>query len=131
MSNDVTSSHAPATKKTPLDYLDISRKEQASRLQDRRDNPLKQWKVSPIDDAAQKKWKAYGKARDVMLARTYHAAAPWTVVRADDKKRARLNLIRHVLGRLHYPDKNAQYLSVDRGIAVDWPIDGGELATLC
>lgn len=107
-------------------YLDITRKEQASRLQDRRDNPLKRWKVSPIDDVALKKWKAYSKARDAMLERTHHDAAPWTVLLADDKKRARLNLLRHLLSRLHYPDKNTQLLAIDRDVAFDWATDGAQ-----
>ncbi|CAM3792084.1 polyphosphate kinase 2 [Roseateles saccharophilus] len=104
-------------------YLDISRKEQARRLEDRRSNPLKQWKLSPIDEVAQKKWKAYGKARDAMLRHTHHAAAPWAVVRADDKEQARLNLMRHVLRRLHYPDKNPELLAVDEAVVLDWAVD--------
>ena len=111
-------------------YLDISRNEQAARLRDRRDNPLKRWKVSPIDEAAQKKWKAYSEARDAMLLRTHHAAAPWTVLHADDKKRARLNLLRHVLLRLHYPGKNEELLSVDSRVAFDWPPGSAELPAL-
>lgn len=78
-------------------YLDISKDEQKERLADRRRDPLKQWKISPIDAAASEKWKAYSNARDVMLARTSHADAPWYVVRADSKKRARLNVIRHLM----------------------------------
>ncbi len=111
-------------------YLDISRKEQAARLRDRRKNPLEQWKVSPVDEAAQKKWKAYSKARDAMLSRTHHSAAPWTVLRADDKKRVRLNLLRHLLARLHYPGKKEKLLTVDSQVAVDWPPGSSELPAL-
>jgi polyphosphate kinase 2 len=78
-------------------WLDISRKEQARRLEARRTDPLKALKVSPLDAAAQKKWKAYSAARNEMLTRTHTAWAPWWCVRADDKKAARANIIRHVL----------------------------------
>ncbi len=85
-------------------YLDISRAEQKHRLRDRARDPLTQWKVSPIDQSAQKKWAAYSNARDEMLERSEHAAAPWIVVRADDKKLARLNVIRDVVQRIDCPD---------------------------
>jgi polyphosphate kinase 2 len=81
-------------------YLDISRVEQARRLKARRRDPLKQWKISPVDEAAQARWHAYSRARDHMLRRTHHADAPWVVVRADDKHQARLNVIRDILGRV-------------------------------
>ena len=81
-------------------YLDISRVEQARRLKARRRDPLKQWKISPVDEAAQARWHAYSRARDHMLRRTHHADAPWVVVRADDKHQARLNVIRDILGRI-------------------------------
>ncbi len=85
-------------------YLDISRKEQKSRLRDRRKDPLKQWKLSPVDKVALKYWDAYSKARDEMLARTSTAQSPWIVVCADDKKDARLNIIRDLLARIDCPD---------------------------
>lgn len=78
-------------------WLDISKKEQAARLGARRDDPLKALKVSDLDGVAQKKWKDYSAARDVMLSRTHTAIAPWTCVRADHKKPARLAVIRHLL----------------------------------
>ncbi len=78
-------------------WLDISKKEQAQRLEARRTNPLKALKVSDLDAAAQTHWKDYSKARDQMLRRTDTAAAPWTCVRADHKKAARLNIIRHLV----------------------------------
>ena len=80
-------------------YLDISKSEQKKRLEDRNSNPLKQWKVSPIDDRAIKRWKAYSAARNEMLARTHNPTAPWTLVRANDKRLARLNIIKDLLGR--------------------------------
>jgi len=99
-------------------YLDISKGEQRKRLAARRDDPLKQWKTSPVDNQAIKRWKAYSAARDEMLARTHSVAAPWTVVRADDKRRARLSLMRDLLTRLGeegedsfgLPDPNTTFL---------------------
>jgi polyphosphate kinase 2 (PPK2 family) len=87
-------------------YLDITRSEQSKRLKARKHDPLKQWKVSPIDEVAVKHWKDYLKARDAMLLRTHTAVAPWRIVHADDKKLARLNLIRDMLSRLDYCDKD-------------------------
>ncbi|HLI64729.1 MAG TPA: polyphosphate kinase 2 [Caulobacteraceae bacterium] len=78
-------------------WLDISKKEQASRLEARRDDPLKALKVSELDEVAQTKWKAYSHARDIMLTRTHTAYAPWTVVHTDHKKAARIAVIRHIL----------------------------------
>ena len=78
-------------------WLDVSRKEQAKRLDSRRTDPLKALKVSPLDAVAQEKWEDYSKARDEMLTRTHTAWAPWWCVHADDKPAARLNIIRHVL----------------------------------
>ena len=80
-------------------YLDISCKEQKRRLKDRARDPLKQWKVSPIDTKAVKNWDKYSVARNAMLARTHSVFAPWVVVRADDKPRARLALIRDLISR--------------------------------
>ena len=77
-------------------YLDISRPEQAARLEDRRINPLKQWKISPVDAAALEKFDAYTEARDAMLTATGDGV-PWRVVRADEKYLARLAIIRDIL----------------------------------
>lgn len=84
-------------------WLDIGKAEQAKRLDDRRDDPLKQLKLSPLDAAAQERWDAYTAARDEMLTRTSTAFAPWWCVRADHKKPARLNLIRHLIARTASP----------------------------
>jgi polyphosphate kinase 2 len=101
-------------------YLDISREEQRRRLEDRRKDPLTQWKISPIDAAAQKHWKDYSRARDAMLERTHHELAPWTVVHADDKKAARLGVIRDVLSRLDYKGKDKRIASPDRDIVAPY-----------
>jgi polyphosphate kinase 2 len=111
-------------------YLDISKDEQAERLQARAKDPLTQWKISPIDQQAQKKWSAYSEARDEMLRRTHHSDALWTVVRPDNKKHARLNLIRDLLGRMHYPDKNEAALTVDSAIVLRWPALSDHLPVL-
>ncbi|GIL40445.1 polyphosphate kinase 2 [Roseiterribacter gracilis] len=89
-------------------YLDISKDEQKARMKARRDDPLKQWKISPIDAVALKKWDAYSAARNEMFARTHSLTSPWTVVRAGDKKQARVNLIRHLLARLDYPGADSK-----------------------
>jgi len=78
-------------------WLDISREEQAERLEDRRKDPLKALKVSPLDAVAQEKWDDYTKARDEMLTRTHTPEAPWFVVRTDKKPVARANIMRHLL----------------------------------
>ncbi len=78
-------------------WLDISKKEQAERLDQRREDPIKRLKVSDLDGVAQKKWADYSAARDSMLSRTHTAIAPWMCVRADHKKPARLAIIRHLL----------------------------------
>ena len=92
-------------------YLDISKKEQKKRLRDRRRDPLKRWKTSPIDKVAQKHWDAYTEARDMMLARTSTPLSPWIIVRADDKHLTHLNVIRDLLARLDCP-KTEKHLAV-------------------
>ena len=85
-------------------YLDISRSEQKRRLKERRDDPLKQWKLSPMDLESRKRWEEYTKAKEAMLERTHIPEAPWWVVQAVDKKKARLNCIAHLLGQIPYQD---------------------------
>ncbi|NOU23729.1 MAG: polyphosphate kinase 2 [Methyloglobulus sp.] len=101
-------------------YLDISRDEQKVRLKDRLQNPLKQWKVSPIDKAAQKHWDDYSLARNTMFASTHHLLAPWTIVRADDKQVARLNVIKDMLFRLAYKDKDEALILPDANIVFNY-----------
>jgi polyphosphate kinase 2 len=91
-------------------YLDISKAEQKKRLKARRKDPLKQWKISPIDEVALDHWKAYSLARDEMFARTHTPFAPWCLVRADDKHAAHLNLIRDLLTHLDYADKDERLI---------------------
>ncbi|AOV16809.1 polyphosphate kinase 2 [Acidihalobacter aeolianus] len=112
-------------------YLDISKHEQKQRLAARRTDPLKQWKMSPIDAAAQKHWDDYSQARNDMFARTHSALAPWTVVRADDKKLARLNVIKDLLTRLDYADKAHDLIRPDPDIVFAYAeayLDNGMIA---
>jgi len=101
-------------------YLDISHDEQKQRLEDRRKDPLKQWKVSPIDEVAAQRWRDYSKARNAMFARTHHAAGPWIVVRADHKRGARLNLIKDMLFRLDYADKDHRLVFPDPDVVFEY-----------
>ena len=101
-------------------YLDISKPEQKRRLEDRRVDPLKQWKVSPIDKTALRHWEEYSAARNEMFARTHSDDLPWHVVRADDKKRARLNVIRHLMSCVDCPDKDKHLAHPDPAIVFDY-----------
>jgi polyphosphate kinase 2 len=87
-------------------WLDIGREMQLKRFHDRRHDPLKIWKLSPMDVAALGKWDDYSKKRDRMLKETHSKDAPWTVVLSNDKRRARLNVIRHILKTLDYDGKD-------------------------
>ena len=97
-------------------YLDVSKAEQTQRLNERKNDPLTQWKVSALDGQALKKWKQYSLARNEMLAHTHNPIAPWTIVRADDKHLARLNIIKDMLSRLHYADKDERLLLADPNV---------------
>jgi polyphosphate kinase 2 len=92
-------------------YLDIDRHEQKARLEARREDPLKQWKISPIDEKALKHFDDYTRARDTMLRATDSAAAPWTIVRADDKKTARLAILADLITRINYHNATAHEVS--------------------
>ena len=87
-------------------YLDISREEEERRLKKRRKDPLRQWKLSPIDAKALKYWDDYSEARDAMFPRTHGVLAPWIIVKADDKKPTRLNIIRDILSRCEFHGKD-------------------------
>lgn len=112
-------------------YLDISKSEQKQRLDERKRDPLTQWKVSALDHLALKKWKQYSLARDEMLAHTHNPIAPWTIVRADDKHVARLNIIKDLLSRLYYADKDDLLIRADPEIIFAYDIsnvENGQLA---
>lgn len=85
-------------------WFSVSDKEQEKRFQARIDNPIKRWKLSPMDIESRNRWVEYSKAKDNMFAHTDIKQAPWYVVHADDKKRARLNCITHLLSLIEYKD---------------------------
>lgn len=89
-------------------WFSVSREEQFRRFQSRRIDPLKQWKLSPIDLASLDKWDDYTAAKEAMFFYTDTNDAPWTVIKSDDKKRARINCMRHFLSELDYPNKNTE-----------------------
>ncbi|WP_230392811.1 polyphosphate kinase 2 [Pseudomonas guariconensis] len=87
-------------------WFSVNREEQLRRFISRRDDPLKHWKLSPIDIKSLDKWDDYTAAKEAMFFHTDTADAPWTVIKSDDKKRARINCIRHFLHSLDYPGKD-------------------------
>ncbi len=87
-------------------WFSVTRDEQRTRFLARETDPLKRWKLSPIDKASLDKWDDYTEAKEAMFFYTDTADAPWVVVKSDDKKRARLNAMRHFLASLDYPGKD-------------------------
>ena len=87
-------------------WFSVSQKEQRRRFKEREAHPLKQWKLSPIDTASLDKWDDYTRAKEAMFCDTDTADAPWTVIKSDCKKRARLNAMRYVLHKLPYAAKD-------------------------
>ena len=95
-------------------WFSVSRAEQRRRFKERRAHPLKQWKLSPVDMASLDKWDDYTRAKEAMFLHTDTSDAPWTVIKSDCKKRARLNALRYLLHRLPYSNKDATSIgSVD------------------
>ena len=88
-------------------WLNIGREMQLKRFHDRLHDPLKTWKFSPIDVQGMTRWDDYTEARSRMIERTHSPHAPWTIVRANDKRRARLAVMRHILGRFDYEGKDS------------------------
>ncbi len=86
-------------------WFSVTQEEKQRRFTARADDPLKQWKLSPIDELSKHKWTEYTEAKEAMFFYTDTADAPWTVIKSDDKKRARLNCMQHFLAHLDYPDK--------------------------
>lgn len=101
-------------------YLDISKDSQTKRLQDRRDDPLKQWKISPIDAKALELWDAYSEARDDMLVRSHSTHAPWHIVDADKKRPARLSVIADILRRFDIKRDDAVIDKCDPGKVMEF-----------
>jgi polyphosphate kinase 2 len=95
-------------------WLEVSPEEQTRRLEARIDDGRKIWKLSPMDLLSYSRWYDYSRARDAMFAATDTAWAPWYVARSDDKKRARLNIIRHLLGRIPYEEVPREKVKLPR-----------------
>jgi len=89
-------------------WLSVTQDEQRERFTARENDPLKQWKLSPIDTSSMDKWSDYTEAKEAMFFYTDTADVPWTIVKSDDKKRARLNCMRHFLASLPYDDKDPE-----------------------
>ena len=100
-------------------YFSVSKKEQARRFKARETDPLKQYKLSPVDKESQKLWDEYSLAKFMMLSATHTEAAPWTIVKSDNKKKARINAIKHILNFVDYPNKiDAKEIVVDKEIVI-------------
>ncbi len=98
-------------------WFSISQKVQAKRLKKRETDPLKQWKLTPIDRAAQTHWEAYTQAKEIMFSHTHRTWAPWTIVQSNIKRQARINAIRHVLNEVPYDNKlQGSFLEIESNI---------------
>ena len=101
-------------------YFSVSKKEQAKRFDKRINDPLKQYKISPVDTEAQKLWDKYTIAKYSMLLSTNMPYAEWTVIKSDNKKKARINCIKHILSHVDYPDKiSSDHLNIDNSILLN------------
>ena len=92
-------------------WFSVSRKEQFERFTSRQDDPLKQWKLSPVDLASLDKWEDYSRAKEAMLMHTHKSLTPWTVIKSDDKKRARLAAMKLILNSMPYTNKNDEVVT--------------------
>ncbi len=104
-------------------WFSVSRKEQVTRFTIRRIDPVRQWKLSPMDLASLDRWQDYTNAKEAMLFYTDTQWAPWTVVRSNDKKRGRIEAMRWVLANVDYPDKNADIVGTPDPLIVGPPAD--------
>jgi polyphosphate kinase len=101
-------------------YFSVSKKEQAKRFDKRINDPLKQYKISPVDTEAQKLWDKYTIAKYSMLLSTNTPYSEWTVIKSDNKKKARINCIKHILSHVDYPDKISNaHLDIDNSILLN------------
>ncbi len=97
----------------------VSKEEQLRRFQSRETDPLKHFKISPVDKLAQELWDNYSLRKFQMLSETNRTLAPWTIIRSNNKKKARINCIKHILSTLDYEDKlSAKKLAVDKNIVI-------------
>lgn len=102
-------------------WFSVREEEQAKRFKARESDPLKQWKLSPIDLASRSLWDEYTEAREDMLKFTNTSKNPWTLIKSDDKRRARINCMRVFLSHLDYPDKNAKVVGAPDPLIVAQP----------
>ena len=101
-------------------YLSISKEEQAKRFKSRQDDPLKQYKLSPVDLKAQEMWDKYSMAKYSMLISSHNPSAPWAIIRSDNKKKARLNGLKYILNQVNYPDEiKGDLLVEDKEVVID------------
>jgi polyphosphate kinase 2 len=100
-------------------YFSVSKDEQAKRFDKRKTDPLKQYKLSPVDVKSQDLWDEYTKYKYAMLEASHKDFAPWTIIKSDDKKRARINAIKYLLSQIEYKDKNQEVLYYDDEIVID------------
>ena len=89
-------------------WFSVTQEEQKRRFDSRQQDPLKRWKLSPVDIASLSKWDDYTEAKEAMFFYTDTADAPWTIIKSDDKKRARINTMKHFLASIDYPDKDQE-----------------------
>ena len=100
-------------------YFSVSKDEQERRFKARETDPLKQYKLSPVDKESQKLWDEYTLAKFMMLSATHTESAPWTIVKSDDKKKARINCIKHILNFVKYPNQiKKKDITIDKDIIV-------------
>jgi polyphosphate kinase 2 (PPK2 family) len=100
-------------------YFSVSKEEQAKRFKARETDPLKQYKLSPVDKESQRLWNEYTLAKFMMLSSTHTKEAPWTVIKSDNKKKARINCIKHILNFVEYPNKiDKRKIKVNKEIVI-------------
>lgn len=99
-------------------YFSVSKKEQARRFKERKTDPLKQFKLSPVDAKSQELWDKYTVAKYSMLRASHNGKSPWIIIRSDNKKKARINCIKHILSSVQYPSKNRLNLRTSKKILI-------------
>jgi polyphosphate kinase 2 len=105
-------------------WFSVRKEEQARRFKARETDPLKQWKLSPVDIASRTLWDEYTEAREDMLKFTNTEKNPWTLIKSDDKRRARINCMRAFLSKLDYPDKDDNVVGTPDPLVVGTPRQG-------
>ena len=99
-------------------YFSVSKKEQAARFKERKTDPLKQFKLSPVDTKSQDLWDEYTAAKLSMLKASHTGTSPWIIIRSDNKKKARINCIKYILSSIQYPTKNLPDLKTSKNILI-------------